>query len=94
MVKAVLPPQRALILVGELRSYKPHSTARKKVKFNLKLKKKKYIYIYIYGDFPDGPVVKTLHFALALQEAWVLSLVGELKSHVLCSAVRKLKTEN
>lgn len=48
MVKAVLPPQRALILVGELRSYKPHSTARKKVKFNLKLKKKKYIYMLFF----------------------------------------------
>ena len=30
-------------------------------------------------DFPYGPVVKTL---LSLQGAWVLSLTGELRSHV------------
>ena len=33
-------------------------------------------------DFPGGLVVKTLHFQLPLQGAWVRTLVGELRYHM------------
>ena len=33
------------------------------------------------GDFPGGPVVRTPGFQV--QEVWVPSLVGELRSHML-----------
>ena len=39
------------------------------------------------ADFPDSPVVKTP--ALPLQEAWVQSLIGELRSHMPCSMAKK-----
>ena len=38
---------------------------------------------YIHGrDFPGGPVVKDLCFQC--KGHWVLSLVGELRSHMPC----------
>ena len=40
------------------------------------------------GDFPGGPVVKTL---LPEQGAWVQSLVRELSSCMLCSKKKKAK---
>ena len=33
------------------------------------------------GDFPGGPVVRTPGFQV--QEVWVPSLVGELRSHMV-----------
>ena len=39
-------------------------------------------------DFPSGPVVKTV---LPLQGAQVRSLVGELRSHMLRGAAKKIK---
>lgn len=41
------------------------------------------------GDFSDGPVVKTLPF----QGAWVQSLVGKLRSHMLHGVAKKKKTK-
>ena len=38
-------------------------------------------------DFSDGPVVKTV---LPMQTAWVPSLVGELRSHMLLSVAKKI----
>ena len=40
-------------------------------------------------DFPGGPVVKTLHFLM--QELWVRSLVGELRSPHATQCGQKLK---
>ena len=37
-------------------------------------------------DFSDGPVVKTV---LPMQTAWVPSLVGELRSHMLLNVAKK-----
>ena len=39
------------------------------------------------GDFPDDPVVKIL----PVQGAWVQSLVGELRSHMLHGVAKKKK---
>ena len=39
-------------------------------------------------DFPGGPVVRT---ALPLQGTWVGSLVGELRSGLLCSMTKEKK---
>ena len=39
------------------------------------------------GDFPGGPVVDSM---LPVQGVWVPSLVGELRSHVLCSVAKKI----
>ena len=41
------------------------------------------------GEFPGGPVVRTV--ALSLPRAWVQSLVGELKSHKLHDTAKKKK---
>ena len=40
-------------------------------------------------EFPDGPVV---YISLLMKRAWVLSLVGELRSHMPCGG--KTKTKN
>ena len=42
-------------------------------------------------DFPGTPVVGTL---LPLQGVWVQSLVGELRSHMLCGVAKKFKNKN
>ena len=39
-----------------------------------------------FRDFPGSPVVKT---ALSMQEAWVWSLVRDLRSHKLCGVAKK-----
>ena len=41
-----------------------------------------------HEDFPSNPVVKTV---LPLQGMWVQSLVGELRSYMLCSTAKRLK---
>ena len=38
-------------------------------------------------DFPDSPLVKTV---LPIKGTWVQSLVGELRSHMLCGTSKKL----
>ena len=40
------------------------------------------------GDFPGGPVVES---SLPMQWAWVRSLVGELRSHMLWGMAKKKK---
>ena len=50
----------------------------------------KYTYENVW-DFAGGPVVKT---PLPLQGAWVQSLVGELKSLLLCGVAKKKKKQN
>ena len=40
-------------------------------------------------DFLGGPVVKTLHFQLPLQGAWVRTLVGELRYHMSQGTAKK-----
>ena len=47
----------------------------------------KYTYENVW-DFAGGPVVRT---PLPLQGAWVQSLVGELKSLMLCGVAKKKK---
>ena len=42
-----------------------------------------------WRDFPGAPVVKTVHSQW--MEAWVQSLVWELRSHMLCSSATKEK---
>ena len=43
-----------------------------------------------FREFPEGPVVNTL---LSVQWAWVWSLIGELRSHMLCGMAKtKSKT--
>ena len=42
------------------------------------------------GGFPDGPVVKTLHFYC--RGAWAPSLVRELRTHMLQGELKKNKT--
>ena len=44
------------------------------------------VYKTTLGDFPGGPVVKTV---LPLQGVWVPPLVGELRSYMLLGVTRK-----
>ena len=41
-----------------------------------------------YRDFPGSPVVKTQHFQY--KGHWVQSLMRELRSHMPCSAAKKV----
>ena len=41
--------------------------------------------------FPDGPVVKTLHFQCREYGFYLLSLVRELISHMPCSMAKRKK---
>ena len=42
----------------------------------------------VVGDVPGGPVVKT---ALPIWGAWVRSLIGDLRSYMLCGTTKIMK---
>ena len=50
---------------------------------SLKVKANRFAFKNTFGEFPGGPVVRTPRFHCW---AWVVSLIGETRSHTPCSA--------